>query len=361
MKILVTGMNPADTNTLVRGSRVPIFQAFVEAMKFLQERGESLDWRRVMVGEKIPSDTDAVIVSSMLPRSMNCRYALGAMWTIGEALHKEIPLVIYLTDWAFFKASYEFASIARAGSDYFSKKIGGVLQYPEDPAMIERYSENLLWVCHAYGKRNSKLWRNAQVLVPKYAHWGNPRIIQRELPGAHPINGIDPTPLLLRYLNDDPRVATPPLDIARRHKHWILPTLSKDETWELRQNLTWPIDRFGPKKLPVLEDEREVQLAYRRRVGALCPPYPTVGSGWWRSRWIHSALARSVLLADPQDGNLLGPAYSFSGSSYEAMSTDSLRDAADGQRDSMELFMQKDIEWFANELYAPFNRAMGLL
>jgi hypothetical protein len=354
MRILVTGMNPADSNELRRRPRVAIFQAFVEAMRYLRDQGEDLDWRRVRVGDRISSGTDAVIVSSMLPRSMNCRYALGVMWTIGEALRLEIPLVIYLTDWKFFAAHTEFRSIAREGVPYFSKKIGGVLQYDEDPVMIERYAEHLLWVCRAYGKRQSKLWKRAQILVPRYTNWGNVRIVQRMLPGAHPVHTLDPTPLFLQYLGE--LKANPP-DFAKREKSWIHPSLSKDNTWIERQNLTWPVDRFGLKKSIVLQNERAVQYAYQQRIGALCPPYPTVGSGWWRSRWIHSAQAKSVLLCSPRDSRCVGSSYNFSGKQYELMSIERLQEVAEEQARFLDIVLQTDMGVFNDQVYAPFREA----
>ena len=357
MNIFATGMNPADANALKRAPRVAIFQAFAESMKYLQDTGESVTWRRHRVGDPLPSWTEAVIVSSMLPRSLNCPYALGVMWVMHQALEQKIPLVVYLTDWAFFKANSEFKSIAKAGPDYFFKQIGGAPQYNEDPTAILEHGDALIELCRQYNDPNSLLWERAKVLVPRYTNWGDVSIVQNLIPGRSPVYTLDPTPLFLRSLGigrGNIRVVS---RMGNRRQEWVLPSLLKNDDWLDKQYLRWPIHRFGPKGFEVLPTEQDIHMEYRRSVGAICPPYPTVGSGWWRSRWIHSAFAGSVLLCDSKDAAQVGPEYHFSGREYETMSTLKLDTVADQQSEKMLSLLQYDEEVFHNQLHDPFLAA----
>lgn len=356
MNIYASGMNPADSNALKREPRVHLFQAFVEMIKYLKSRKHEVTWRATKVGDDFPDDTDVVIVSSMLPRSLNCPYALGVIWTISEALRRDIPLVLYLTDWAFFKAAGEFKSIAKAGEEYFFKTIGGSPQYNEDPDQLRLCANQLLDVCRQYNDPNSKLWERAQVLVPRYTNWGDIKLIQSWLPGAKPILTMDPTPIFVEYLNTDPNpLKTVPL--KDRMQRWILPSLLKDDTWIDKQHLNWPIQRFGPKGFEVLPNERGIQNSYGESVGALCPPYPHEGSGWWRSRWIHSARAGSILLCGDKDAKAAGPGYEFDGRHYELMPIESLVNLAQYQKEIMDKVLQLDMELLQYQIYMAIAKA----
>lgn len=355
MNIYATGMNPADSNALKRSPRVALFQAVNTIMETLKEEN-NVTWKATKVGDQIPLDTDAIFVSVMLPRSLNCPYALGAIYSIHAALSRDIPLVLYMTDWAFFRSYSEFRSIAKAGVPYFSKKIGGSLQYNEDPAMIAKHGDDLIDVCRMYDNSSSQLWDKAQVLVPRYTSWGDVNIIQGMMPGANPIHTFDPTPAFLRYLDEDPRPSQS-WEMKQRNVHWILPSLLQDDTWVAKQNLEWPIERFGPKGHLVLDTERDVQKEYRRSAGALCPPYPHAGSGWWRSRWIHSARANSVLLCSTQDAAYVGDAYRHSGREYETSTYSELEDFAADQSEMLEVILQKSWDAMVFQIYQPFMEA----
>lgn len=356
MNIYVTGMNRADCNAFRYSPRVQLFQAVDAMIDRLQSSGNTVTWKRTLVGDQIPVGTDAIIASVMLPRSFNCPYALGVMWAISEALEKEIPLVLYLTDWAFFRANTEFRSIARAGTPYFQKKIGNALQYDEPPDMISVYGTDLIDVCHQWGYKHSQLWKQAQILVPRYTNWGDIKIVQRLLPGGNPVLTMDPTPSFLRYLYSGPPLAKPPA-MEERIQSWVLPSLLVEDSWIDNQGLQWPIERFGPKGYTVLRNERSVNREYTRRVGALCPPYPTVGSGWWRSRWIHAARARSVLLCGANDGRAVGSAYRHSGLEYENMDTVQLRIAAEEQVETINPLLQKDMGVFTDQVLGALQKA----
>lgn len=356
MNIYASGMNPADANALKRAPRVAIFQAFVEMMNHLEDENK-ITWKATKVGDLFPNDTEAVVVSVLLPRSLNCPYALGAMWAMSEALKWEIPLVLYLTDWQFFRARSEFRSIAKAGVPYFSKLIGGSLQYKEDPDMIEKHGEQLVDLCRQYDDPKSRLWERAQILVPKYTNWGDMGIIQRYLPGANPVLPMDPSPMFVRYLTGGVNLEVERKSMQYRKIRWLLPSLLTDNTWLDKQQLSWPVERYGPKGNPVVASEREVFELYKEGTGALCPPYPTEGSGWWRSRWIHSALAGSVLLAGHSDMWAVGEQYARSGWAYEAMNARGLDEIAFSQTVRMRELIQMDMELLNEQIYTPFRKA----
>lgn len=357
MRIYATGMNPVDCNALKRSPRVELTQNFVEMINHLNSEGEEVTWRATKVGDELPEITDAVIVSMLLPRSLNSPYALGAIWTISEALRRQIPLVLYMADWAFYKAAGEYRSIVKAGNSYFSKEIGGSPQYRESPEMIAKHGGELMQICRQYTLHESHLWKVAQISVPKYTHWGNMDILQNQLPGANPIHAYDPTPLFMRNtlgLEKWPELEPPYI----REKRWMFPSLLTSHPWVDKQGLHWPVDRFGPKGHQVVT-EREILPLYRERMGAIAPPYYTVGSGWWRSRWLHSALAGSVLLCDSTDAIQVGEEYRNFGTGYEAMSDSALRRVAEAQRARIHRFAQMDMSVLNDQIYGPFRKAIS--
>lgn len=356
MRIYATGMNPADTNGSKRRPRVSIFQAFVAMMNHYRTLGERLTWRITKVGDPLPPDTDAVMLSMLLPRSFNSPYALGAIWTISEALRLDIPLVLYFTDWAFFRAVVEFRSIAKAGPSYFLKTIGGYPQYDEPEDQVRLHGETMIDVCRQYDTPTSKLWKQAQVLVPRYTNWGDVGIIQKYLPGANPVLTMDPTLLFVQYLESVAPMKEPK-EWADRSRTWVLPSLLKDDTWLDKQALRWPIHRYGPKGFPVVQNERDVLNAYGDARGGLCPPYSTVGSGWWRSRWIHSALAGSLLLAHRVDSVKVGEEYCYDGPEYEAMPPAKQHQLAKDQSVRMRGLMQMNPAMLVDQLYDPIRKA----
>lgn len=357
MKILATGFNPADCNALKRQPRVQIFQAFPEVLDVLSYEGEDITWQRMLVGQDIPKGTEVVIVSMLLPRSLNSPYALGAMWTIIEAIRLDIPLILYMTDWAFYAAWTEYRSIHKAGADYFYKTIGGKSQYNEPTEALGLNTEMLLEMCRQYGDPNSFLWKYSQVVVPKFTNFGDMSILQNQLPGANPFWTFDPTPTFVKQLTDFQRHAVEPM--SGRTKAWFMPSLLNENYWIERQKLTWDVVRCGPKGYTVYDSEQDVQTTYRQYVGAICTPYKTAGGGWWRSRWIHAALAGTVLLCDDRDAMAAGPEYLYYGSSYEDASLEQLEDAAEEQKQRMFQLLQFDEEVMTEQVYAPFG-AFGL-
>lgn len=349
MNIYATGMNPADSNALKRQPRVALFQAFVEMMKVVEEDGHNLTWRATKVGDEIPSNTDVILVSSMLPRSLNCPYALGAIYAMSVAIRENIPLVLYLTDWAFFRAASEFKSIAKAGPSYFFKEIGGSPQYNESPSALLEHGVEMIELCEEYAFPGSTFWEQAQVLVPRYTNWGNLQRVKDFIPTEKPIHTFDPTPVFLDYLNNGLLVSIEPMKV--RKQQWILPSLLKDDRFVQDQNLRLPVTRFGPKGFEVLDTERDIQNAYRWSMGAICPPYPHEGSGWWRSRWIHSALAQSILLCGPKDALAAGPEYAFNGAYYESLSPSQADAIAQEQAERMLPLLQTDHGVMRDQIY----------
>lgn len=354
MYVYATGMNPVDCNALKRAPRVAIFQAFEVIIDQLKENGHEVTWKATKVGDKIPHDVDAIIVSSMLPRSLNCPYALGVMWAMSEAIRREIPLIIYLTDWAFFRSNSEFKSIAKAGVPYFSKKIGGALQYNEDPDMIVKHGDELVEICRQYA-HGGAIWQEAEIMVPKYTNWGSMEIVKNYLPYAKRIHPMDPTPVFVRYLLDG-GIDLPVMN-QNGGKQWILPSLLNDDTWLNKQSLTWPVARYGPKEFPVVSSEKAVQELYRNFAGALCPPYPTEGSGWWRSRWIHSAISGSCLYAGFGDQLEAGEPYRITPANVERTNDAGRLRIAQGQRELMWNKLQLDPEVLTHQVANAFGCA----
>lgn len=114
-----------------------------------------------------------------------------------------------------------------------------------------------------------------------------------------------------------------------RSPHWVLGSISMHERWIDKQGLTWPIEFYGlPKKGWPFLSRDNLLVKYTEVGGALSPPYYSVGSGYWRARLVHYALAGCVTLADPKELGPLGEHFRVGGDWVEKMTDNQRRELA---------------------------------
>jgi len=108
----------------------------------------------------------------------------------------------------------------------------------------------------------------------------------------------------------------------KRKTEWYNASLSKEaHEWAIAQDLQWPIHSVGGKALGqprILESQ--IVWEYGTYKGVLCPTYAHAGCGWWRVRYLHAAIARSILGSDPKETGMVHPAYGYSLKEIEKMS-----------------------------------------
>lgn len=148
-------------------------------------------------------------------------------------------------------------------------------------------------------------------------------------------------------------VLTPP---SARQRAWVWAALTKaGEGWggRVARDSSWPVLRAGKTDwdLGKVPEQDLVRLHYTANWGVLSTPYPHVGSGWFRVRFIFAAMARAVLLCDPREMPL--PAYGHPLSLIESWDTAGLRDLADDQADSL-----RAVSWTWMQFAEAVNRAV---
>jgi hypothetical protein len=136
-------------------------------------------------------------------------------------------------------------------------------------------------------------------LIPAF-DWGNKELI-RSIIKSKDIYNIDLTPYVLEHYEIDPTFTQIYPEKQKRH---ILASLVDHSSWVKRNKLTWPVDYYGAKSMEnstKLKSEREVFDKCGEHWGVLCPAYPHAGSGWFRIRYIYSAINKSILIASEKD------------------------------------------------------------
>ena len=141
-------------------------------------------------------------------------------------------------------------------------------------------------------------------LIPAF-EWGNKQIVADILKTPiEKIHSIDLTPYSLKAFGIEEKE----MDVRLREKKYMLASLVDHSSWVKRQKFEHQVDYYGCKKLksPKLDDEKHVYETMNKYWGILCPVYPHAGSGWFRVRYIYSALNRNILIMDKKDADALG-------------------------------------------------------
>jgi len=146
------------------------------------------------------------------------------------------------------------------------------------------------------------------VLIPGY-DWGNKQIIADilNIKKEH-VNNIDLSPYVLQSIYKDPCYSGRTQIPEDRELKYMLAALTDNRPWVKKLKLTYEVDYFGCKAIEtaeILEDELAVFETMNNYWGVLCPAYPQAGSGWFRMRFMYSALNKNIMVMDKQDCDAL--------------------------------------------------------
>ncbi len=136
-------------------------------------------------------------------------------------------------------------------------------------------------------------------LIPAF-DWGNKQLV-RDIIKSKDIYNIDLTPYVLEHYGIDPNFTQVYPEKMKRH---ILASLVDHSAWVKRNKFSWPVDFYGAKSMEgakQLESEKAVFDTAAEYWGNLCPAYPHAGCGWFRIRYIYSAINKSILIASEKD------------------------------------------------------------
>jgi len=293
MNILVTGMTSLQVNPKRRPIRkIDVPEAMVNG---LEAMGHSVNWCRwsLTYNDAAMNYYDLAIIGLSYVQSWSGRYGLQALYAVEQLRRLNKPFVIFFDDWQIEKFYGEIAWTRKNYKKQFYKKLGdGTLFHTEtgghDFRWVKKREKDILsamdfLLTDLSGSR-------AVALCPMY-NFGKPELFHGYLKmKPKNIYTIDPTPAVID-MTEIKRSA------PARSNGWLLASLSPQDKWAEGLQLDWPVTYVGAKKIgaPRLKTEEDVRELYKTHVGVLAPPYPHVGSGWFRSRFVYAALHHCVL------------------------------------------------------------------
>lgn len=296
MRVLLTGMTRKQA---VPHEEHPLYYSmFRSYWDVLKAAGHEVDWRPVSPGEELRGRYDAAIIGMHLYGSTASKTRkYGAFW----AAH-ELPHVIAGTDW---KVRTMCSSARSSSSTYVWRCV--------------HFNERDMTFFNAAFERRVEIEKVVQLWRQVFPTFVMPALAWSDLDVMHECHQIKE--VMGWYVNDAFPQPEPSSISIEREKRWVLVSLSQCEEFEeyLRDSgAQWPIVTIGPPagsraqgglakkgfsnidwKMPeaqvyseLFSTSRGVLLPY---YGKVCPP------AWWRSRWLLSALAGSVLHVHPKE------------------------------------------------------------
>lgn len=317
MRVLMTGMSPPQCNRRTQIGYEHVSDLWAKA---LCAGGAEVNHARIEAGHPLDG-YDVVLVGLIPPNSIANKYIYTACDVIARARMSGCGLVFYVDDWRFGQIIHGVKVVAsKPDRRLFDNELFKNLHEREWAVTAGR--DVIKVVLDAL---NERPW--PVTLIPAFT-WGD----HGRLPDLPTVRRevIDPTAFARAY-------EIPQVTDDDRARQWIMGTFSDQRQWIENMRLTWPVNYLGTRRSNALMrlQERELVAAYGGSWGTLAAPYDHAGSGWWRNRFVYSAAAGSVMLADPREVSGLGPDYHRSADEVELMDTRQLRELADRQGELM--------------------------
>ena len=347
MRILVTGCTFLQVNPQRRViKKIDVPQSIVETLIAL---GHDVDWRLVNVGEDL-SGYDAAFVCLAPITSTNARKgALGALWTLSEK--RNMPVAALFDDWQFPAVFNGFRALKR-NPEYLNKIIWGErFFFSETEETVAQHKDELVQTAE---ELLGPAWKRILPVCPMY-RWGDREKVLAKMPDEiSSVFALDPSPTIYESMSSVKYN-------GEKERAWIMAALMPHGEWLEKKEPTWRVDLFGSRKLKAerLKTEEDVIMQYHLRWGALSPPYNHAGGGWWRSRFLYSASAGTVLVCDKGEGTPIGPSYNLIIPKVEALSDAELGALAKQQQDELRPWLTSWTDW-ENDIQDIFVRAKNL-
>lgn len=322
-RLLLTGMTRAQC---VGRGRLGVWTLADQFEALLGEAGWDVTRRTAEIDDR-PEDWDRVVVGVAPVLGLAARHAFSALRLLPMAWDHG-NLATYIDDWQHRPILSNLRTVVRHPEYIARRTIQGRRPNVEwalanEDAILE-LAQRLLttpWSRHIWnafgctGVHPEKLvGREDNALVWGQATWIDPSCTVR--------------PGLGECLEPQPMAARLPI--------WVHAQLLKQETtWLLKQKARtgWGIKTVGVD-IPKMQEPDLVRDVYTGSTGIIANPYSHRGSGCWRARYVHAAIAGAVILGHPAEMCGL-PAYSRTIDDYEAMSPAELTTAATEQAETL--------------------------
>lgn len=317
MKILFTGSTAKQTDDLAwQRARVKRIDDSSIICNSLRKQGYTVDRKKIKWGEDL-SEYDLAIVGMGCFGSNN--YS-GDIFNSIYALQQIPNSLVFYEDWKIESNISSFNGMLKKGilekavakkwsnGDYF---YGGV----DNPNFdIEACKQVLLNLSNGF----------YDALIPAF-DWGNKDIVRKIIKSKN-IYNLDLTPYVIE--NWEINIKPEPQE---KKKEYMLASLVDHSRWVKKSGVRWKVIYYGAKSIKdsiKLDSETDVYNECGKYWGILCPEYPHSGSGWFRIRYIYSALQRSIIYASLNDLMALGITWKR----LENLSDDELIEYANEQR-----------------------------
>jgi hypothetical protein len=321
-KILMTGYTPRAVGSTRLLYSYMSNTAVIK--KMLIAAGHEVDQRIVDVDEPdLAKNYDLALVGIAVPQSLSSRYVFGALWA-AESLGVD-RVRWYVDDWLLHQMRSQLDSALRE-----PEKRMFSLDNRHGYDLAKKHIETWKKWYHFQAKSKYRL------LLPCFP-WSRPRLLLPKLDNVEPYI-FDPTPLALTdpevMCGSEHPVTIPVIAPEDREKAWTLAAMRDIKAWYDKQRFEWPVIKYGNKRQQeeIVEEVHLLTDIYPKRWGVIGAPYPNVAAGCgWRARYIHSALTKSILFLDPEEGRTAGQPYNLFRSKVESASTQELIDIAEKQ------------------------------
>lgn len=126
-----------------------------------------------------------------------------------------------------------------------------------------------------------------------------------------------------------------------KQKGWVFSSLvqSKTRKWLNKMKLNWDVKIYGAARGEYKTErltEDEMVKVYQAYWGNLMPQYDNCGSGWWRTRVLQCATAKSITICDKEEGIIYGEEFAnVTVQDVEQMDVDQLWNKANAQHDCL--------------------------
>lgn len=284
MKILITGYTATHINSERIKLKVASFAFLLRDA--LLDMGHEVEQRKVIPGESL-QDYDKVIVFMGSVTTRLNKYSHGALYCIG--LRDDVLLAF--DDWRV--NDFVQSSITFKNEKIYEPRLKKIdfQKWLEYDKIILKGADRL---------KEIKNWKN-QLLIPCYDVGTNNDF---HLP-QDKIVRLDATSY----------IALPELQRKEKEYKWVVAAIGNRDSYLKTLNLNWEILTFCKEHDKILLTEDEVVQKYSENWGVLSPQYTgrndISNTGWYRSRFLHSSYAGSILLSSEKEGKTFGGPYEF--------------------------------------------------
>jgi len=318
MRILLTGVTGRQTKDS-RISKQKIYDTKL-IYEILCDLGHEITWRQTRIDEDW-SKYDLAIVALGPAASFNSGNLLNSLWIINK-----LPTILHFEDWKI---------------SGLLKTYKGCAENPE-PTLLKTLKDGHYFYANAgdYKDHLNELVSNFQRVLnlDKYNHtcivpgfkWGDKAIVRGCL-NSNNIISFDLTPKVITNA-----FRSKPLFESEKKKEYFLASLGNHDSWIKKKKLTWPV--YATYRDGDVDTELGVFRKGEEYWGILAPEYDHSGSGWFRIRFIYSALGNSCMVCSDRDAEQLGAHFYFNREEFENMSNEQLKQRAEQQRETIKSY-----------------------